>query len=692
MFSVRRVVLALVAVLAFALLAVADDGSVAWPVANQVSVLAGTAYGGWQQVAYPPTEPWTFAVLSGHTSEVYAISFSPDGSLLATGEVGQVYRLWDTRTWREVCSIVLPRDLELGTACPQVLIAWHPNGKLLALGTSDYGAPVYLWNIETGEVRTFPTGGLARTQALVFSPDGTLLAGNFPLLRGAELETTIVWDLDSGQVLHILPSMFDLAFTPDGKYLVGALVPTPDPSPAFRSRIVFWEVGTWREARVFEGFWAPFAVSPDGRYMVAPEGLRGPLVLLEVATGEVVARLDEDVRRHGLSGHEFGAVIDFSSDGREIAFVGRDRALYFWKWMTGEVLRTPAALVRAAALSPDGRFLASSSRGELTVEIWDKETFRLVARLPGQQVGLWGEWTSLCASPDGTILAATSRSEVFFWDLLEGRLRGSLRFPGLVAALSCHPQKDLLAVGGEFGSQAVIMLLDVRTSERLFTLEGHRHGVFALEFAPGGDRLASGGADGWVRLWDAVSGEGWAEFHTDGHVVALSFSPEGSLLVAAAVPRYWGPMAFPCDLGCAGAVSVWDVATGELLYTWKNRSGPFAFSPNGRYLAMAGAEGVEIVDVTSAFPVVRMGEPGEAPLRFTPDGRYLITRSQERVQFRSFPDGAVVREIPIPGTGAIVLDVRRGLLYTALTAYSPRGGVTNLGAVVAWYVGDLLAP
>ena len=74
-------------------------------------------------------------------------------------------------------------------------------------------------------------------------------------------------------------------------------------------------------------------------------------------------------------------------------------------------------------------------------------------------------------------------------------------------------------------------------------LPGHTDEVFAVAFHPGGTRLATGGRDGAVWLWDLERGEEVARLpgHTS-FVWSLAFSPDGATLASGsgdATVRLW---------------------------------------------------------------------------------------------------------------------------------------------------------
>src|SRR5262249_11206650 len=111
------------------------------------------------------------------------------------------------------------------------------------------------------------------------------------------------------------------------------------------------------------------------------------------------------------------------------------------------------------------------------------------------------------------------------------------------------------------------------------TPTGHPLWVKAVAFAPDGRRLATGGADGAVVLWEVGRGmERELPGDPSRAVLCLAFSPDGVTLAAGHRDS---------------TVTLWDVATGEKLATLRAHSDQVQcldFSPDGTTLATGSAD------------------------------------------------------------------------------------------------------
>lgn len=203
----------------------------------------------------------------------------------------------------------------------------------------------------------------------------------------------------------------------------------------------------------------------------------------------------------------------YSLNGQRIAAAGADATIRVWDVVTkralGEPLRHPDSdPLRAIALSPDGRTLASGTCRHLferrgSVTLWDLDRRAVKGSLDDGSVGA----VTLEFSPDGRHLAAVGCDGVVsVWDLAASPpVRHQLiryHFKGWPAVfrLAFSHDNKLLATGGDVEA---ITIWDVEkkksTGEELSTPDND---TTSLAFDPYRDRLAIGRRNGGIALWD----------------------------------------------------------------------------------------------------------------------------------------------------------------------------------------------
>jgi WD40 repeat protein/transcriptional regulator with XRE-family HTH domain len=569
-------------------------------------------------------------VLSGHTQAVYAVAFSPDGRLLATGAGDDTIRLWSLADPAHPVPLGRPLTGHTGWV---YWLQFSPDGHTLASAGRDHTAR--LWDVRD-PAHPKPlgrplTGHRDYVFSVSFSGDGRTLA------TASHDRTVRLWDVSDPAHARALgkpltgagDSVASAAFSPDGRTVA---------APGHDHMIRLWNVTDRTRPRL----WRRPLANPDVVYAVAFR--RDSRVMASVGNDRTVRLWDVSDPAHAralgkpLRGHSDTLLaVAFSPDGRTLATGGADHTIRLWD--VSDPLR-PAPLgpplvghtgfVNWVAFSPDGRSLASAS-DDRTVRLW---------HLPDTVLtGHRSAVDTVAFSPDGhTLASAGDDRTVRLWDVREaapGRQVGELSTGEPVTRVVFRPDGRVLAGAAADGS---VRLWDVGVPARPRPAGTVRTGgtdpAYVLAFTPDGRVLVTGGPQHTLRLWDVsepgrpralgspltghISVVHWAGVSPDGRTLASTSEDDRVRLWDIADPAR--PRALP------------DLRTGDTGGTlWG------AFGPGGRLLATAGVgHDVRLWNVSRPAHATALGSPltGHTSavtwVGFSPDGRTLAAAGEDR--------------------------------------------------------------
>jgi WD40 repeat protein len=316
--------------------------------------------------------------LRGHPPGSRVVTFSPDGTRLASSGADRTVKVWNVAGGQSVSFG--------GHSHVVIAAAFSPDGRRIASATGQdprapAGIEVKVWNAETGAVAWTLCQPDAYNARLAFSPDGQQLA--------VASQDSKVWDVRPG---------------------AGPV--TSLSADQHRVRVKVWDVSTGAEVPALEGW--------RGEVLAVSFGADGAL-LVATSLGRTVDVREAGSGRAVLGGGVVGAgdgvtAAAFSAGGKYVAVGSGTGAVKVWDLGTGrETLTLPEDRrpVLGLAFSPDGTRLVRGLHAGETVTVWDvREGQKVLSLGVGRAVIL-----DVVFSPDGNRLAGAAQDgTVTVWD------------------------------------------------------------------------------------------------------------------------------------------------------------------------------------------------------------------------------------------------------------------------------------
>lgn len=492
---------------------------------------------------------------AAHRALVQSLSFSPDGTRLASGSFREVkfWRLEQKKVEaKPLAAAAAPADAAVvkkiadASKLAVVSSAASGDGKQIATGCAD--GSVRVWDAASAK-QVMELRGSVTTQQKMAALDWTIAAQT---LEQAFQKAEVARMEAQNKALDVLLGKANEAIVAMKKVL-------PDKQKAAQPAAD----GKAAAQKVLDEVTAEIAKLPSGKPDVALEkklkDAQDKLITAKMTEVSALAAVsaaesnvkdaEDDVKRITESKAKNAKAISAANATMATAKAAQDKA-------SAELTATKQALAKTAAKPVAVAFSADAQR---VAAMFDDGVLRVWAASTGVPIeessGGAATTTTITAGTDGSFTATkaitlSTGSTAPHW-ALEHKLEGKDLFADRVNAVRFSPDGKTLATGsGELSRSGDIIFFDVASGKATRTWkERHADTVLSLDFSPDGKLLASGAADKIAKVTDIASGKqvNIFEGHTH-HVLGVAFRSDGRVLATA---------------GADGIVLSWDMIMGE---------------------------------------------------------------------------------------------------------------------------------
>jgi len=478
-------------------------------------------------------------VYDQHTASLYTLRFSPDHRHFATSSFDRTVVIWDADTFEAV------HVLSQGTAN---LMSAHFSPDSSRIAATDADGYLRVFDVASGERIHEIKAPEDYLHHAVFSHDGSMLfsAGDTGMLRA--------WDAESGELLtslYVDNPIWKLSTSPAGRWMVATtrrsvrlidldavtarstVIPLADHAEDFHTadRLKVFSstetrLPTWRmRDQVWTDKGGLTMLEKSGRRFLVETGFSALS-----ADRSMFATVDRSVGQGRITSTSTGDTLFESEEGLDILdFV----------------------------FSRDGNRVAIRHESDI-VHVIDTATWETIHTIDVREhiVREFDDSISIDAvdfDPFSRYLGIVAfRHSLLVFDLESGELAhdfGSRH--GMAFALAFSPDGRYVATGD---NNDTLFKYDLETGNLVARFVGHPRPVFQMTFNDDGTRLLTLGSDGYVKLWDALTGRELVNvidsseflplgisFSRDGDSVLVA-GQDGQVVVKKALP--WEPSVF----------------------------------------------------------------------------------------------------------------------------------------------------
>lgn len=541
-----------------------------------------------------------------------------DKRIVSLSENGQRHE-FDAHTGQEVSKGLVPNGLKVWK--------WVMGCNGASMGFVGMDDSMWLWDEENQAFQQMREKPEVLIISLAFNRDCSILAS------GNQEGRIQIWDTKTRQLRvtstgnHSFNdngvSVDALAFHPNGKFIT---------SGGSDGAVRLWDATTLQEialplngslsesnykdvATIYPNHVTTVAISPDGAHIVSA-GRDDKVYVWSAYSRQSVGQLwDKNANASQLQ------QVAFSRDGKRLVSLGKKGEVLLWSVEERRLLHKFEQLpLRDLSLDEDGSHILGVGVGDGM--IWIINTEDAIADKAYDAAG-WRQIISLSFDPMHKYAVTAHEGDLIrLLDSTTFKEKKLTRVKNPPIALAFRHDGERFVSGDAYGQ---VLLWNVTPLEPIGRPLKTDHGeVRAVAFSPGGNVIATTGADGVICFWDAqtqdavglVDNEARDELYSG--INSLSYNPKHEEYIVSG--------------GDDGRIRVWDTKRFKALdrspMVHVGRVTSVAFSPDGKFIASGDADGIlrlwdsetgGLIRSTNKLTVV-----GIRSLSYSPDGSLIV--------------------------------------------------------------------
>ncbi len=475
-------------------------------------------------------------VLQGHDYAVNSVAWD-DKECIASGSEDQTVRIWHATRGK-----MLGKLKHLGCVTS---IAWDAKSERLAAACNN--DTVVIWDMDTGKELHTLTGHTNKVNSVVWEVTGKFI------ISGSDDKTIRLWDAGSGKELRVLQGHIKAVDCVTWNVKANWLASAADKT------VRFWDINNKKELRMLQGHKDTVnSVALDNKGERIASGSDDETVRVwDVASGKELHRLQGSASELNIESMNF---IARAFGDTELTAENWEKTVQKWEQISGKELRSKITIlqnVRSVAWDGKGEHLASGSHDGV-VRVWDVASGKELCKLKGQRSagevtnmtmvinnGVKSSINSIAWDSKGEHLASGSHDgTVRIWDVMSAKELRILKHTGYITSVAWDAKGERLATGSldntvrlwevasgkelrvlqkqsyvavsgksnrlasiDTKNNTIVQIWDMVSDKEICLLQGGAHAVTRLAWDSNGERLAAGGCDNTVRIWDVVTGK-----------------------------------------------------------------------------------------------------------------------------------------------------------------------------------------